>query len=361
MPSEKPTIVHVIDSLGRGGAETLLINILPDLQEHYDIILVTLTPENDFGNDALICKEYHCLGYKGTLSIFSCVRKLRSIIKKANPLLVRSQLFLSSLIARMATPITTPLVFSIHNPMSVDSYKKNKFALPLEKLTYKKRHHLVSVSDYALKDFDKYVGVKGPGYILYNYINPEYLKRATIKETINTDSLKFVAVGNLKEQKNYFYLAEAFKKLNNPDISLDIYGEGHLRSALQQEIDKHHLNITLKGKRKDIFNVLLNYDAFVMCSSYEGFGNAAVEAMAIGLPLLLSDLPVLREITHDNALFFNPNDPSSFVSVATRIMQGDADIKKMSERGIEIAKENYQKEDYIGKLINIYKSVSASA
>lgn len=355
--SSKLTIVHVINSLERGGAETLLVSLLPELNEHYNIILVTLMPDNDFDDEAVICQQRYCLNYKSIRSVVPCVFQLRRIINRHNASLVRSQLYLSSIIARIATPANIPMVFSIHNPMSLDSYKKNGFALPLERLTYKKRHHIISVSNDALKDFDKYVGIKGRCYTLYNFINQIFVDNAQVREQVNYKSLRLVAVGNLKEQKNYFYLTEAFKKLNSENITLDIYGEGHLRHALQKEINKHALNLTLKGKCKAIDKILPEYDLYVLCSSYEGFGIAPIEAMAIGLPLLLSDLPVLREVTHNNALFFDPQDPDSFIELIEKIISGEYDLKNLSETGIQIAKENYQQKNYFKKLDKIYTSV----
>lgn len=352
----KPRIVHVIDSLTRGGAETLLVNLLPELAPHYDVVLVTLTPDSDFDPALVICKERHCLGYTGPASIPSCAWKLRRIIARHRPALVRSQLYVSSVVARLATPSRTPLVFSIHNPMSQDSYKANRLALPLEKLTYNARHALISVSRDALDDFDRWVGIRGSSYILYNFINPRYFDVGRVRTAV-APQVRLVAVGMLKEQKNYRYLLEAFRVLRNDSVSLDIYGEGPLRESLQQEIDRQGINVALKGKRPDIHTVLQDYDLYVMSSRYEGFGIAPVEAMATGLPLLLSDLPVLREVSHGNALFFDPTDPRSFLRRLEEVRSGAVDLATLSERGMTLARSNYSREGYVRRLLSIYQDV----
>ena len=56
MKSGKPVIVHVIDDLGRGGAETLLVDLLKDLGDHYDIVLVTLTNYSEFDESEIRCQ-----------------------------------------------------------------------------------------------------------------------------------------------------------------------------------------------------------------------------------------------------------------------------------------------------------------
>ena len=182
--AHKPVIVHVIDSLTRGGAETLLVNLLPALAERYEIVLVTLKPETDFPRDAIAVKQLYCLDYGGTKSLPAAAWKLRRIIRSHRPALVRSQLYVASIVARLATPRGVPLVFSIHNPMSEDAYRLNRLALPLEKLTYRKRHALIGVSRSALEDFDHWVGIKGKSYLLYNFINDAYFAAPRVRTSV---------------------------------------------------------------------------------------------------------------------------------------------------------------------------------
>lgn len=353
----KPVVVHVIDSLARGGAETLLINLLPELNKMYEIILVTLTSESDFDEENIICKKRYSLGYKGSKSIISCAWALRKIIKAHAPALVRAQLYTSSLIARMATPRKIPFVFSIHTFQGIENYTKNKFSLPLEKITYHKRHHLIGVSNQAIADFNKHVGIKGPTYTLYNFINPIYFEYSRLANKIDLKNLRLIAVGNLKAVKNYGYLIEAFQQLKQYAVSLDIYGEGPLRSALQQAIDQAGVAVTLKGSCKEIYKIMPAYDLYVMSSLYEGFGIAPVEAMATGLPLLLADLPVLKEVTHGNALFFDQLHSQNFVRLIKEIMEGKCNLKALSEKGMELARKHYRKEEYVGRLQHIYQQV----
>jgi glycosyltransferase involved in cell wall biosynthesis len=353
----KPVIVHVIDSLTRGGAETLLVNLLPALADRYDIVLVTLRPDSDFPREQLAVKALHCLDYAGPASLLPCAWKLRRIIRRYRPALVRAQLFTASLVARLATPRGTPLVFSIHNPMSEDSYTKNRLALPLEKLTYRKRHALIAVSRSALEDFGRWVGVRGKSFILPNFISDAYFDAAKVRGT-PTGPLRLVAVGMLKAQKNYAYLIEAFRRMRGEEVSLDIFGDGPLRAELQGAIDADGLPIRLLGKRADIHNLLGGYDLYVMPSRYEGFGIAPVEAMAAGLPLLLSDLPVLREISYGNALFFDIKDPDSLPALLRTLHQGRIDVSALSERGIALAREHYRREIYVQRLADIYRDVA---
>jgi glycosyltransferase involved in cell wall biosynthesis len=359
---ERPRIVHVIDSLGRGGAETLLVGLLPLLAEHYEIILVTLTADSDFPPEAVVAAERHCLGYTGFKSLPRCVLALRRIIRRVRPDLVRSQLFLSSIVARLATPASIPMVFSIHSAMSADAYGKNRHALPLERFTYKPRHSVIAVSNEALADFDRHVGIKGKAFVLHNAVDEAFFSGPrTAGDGAGGGPIRLVAVGNLKEAKNYPFLVEAVRRVPTGIVTLDIYGEGHLRGLLEAEIARHGLPVRLMGKTGDIPALLGGYDAFVMPSLYEGFGIAAAEAMAAGLPMLLSDLPVLREISHGNALFFDPNDPESLAACLRALPDRTVELRAMAERGIAICREYYRRDAYLAKLMALYAGLLAPA
>jgi glycosyltransferase involved in cell wall biosynthesis len=356
--SGRPRIVHVIDSLGRGGAETLLVGLLPLLAERYEITLVTLTQDSDFPPEAVVASARHCLGYAGFKSLPRCILGLRRIIREVRADMVRSQLFLSSVVARAATPASVPLLFSIHNPMSQDAYAKNRFALPLERLTYRRRHALMAVSADALADFDRHVGIKGKSYVLHNAVDEAFFAISRVRRSFGSP-VRLLAIGNLKEQKNYPLLLDAVRRLPAGTATVDIYGDGHLGPTLAAEIEHHHLPVRLMGKRGDIPKVMDGYDAYVMPSAYEGFGIAAAEAMAAGLPMLLSELPVLREITHGNALFFDPDDPAALAAQIEAVARGEVDLAALSEAGIAICRENYRRDAYVEKLAAIYADVMA--
>ena len=172
--------------------------------------------------------------------------------------------------------------------------------------------------------------------------------------------IKFIAVGNIKAVKNYQVIIDAFQLLPNYPISLDIYGLGDLEESQTRQIKENNLAINLRGSHDKIFKVLPCYDVFMMSSFTEGFGISAAEAMAIGLPLVLSDIKTLREVTHGNALFFDPHNAQSLANVIKSIVEGKEDLKKLSERGKSIAQENYSEEKYVTGLLNFYAKISGN-
>lgn len=355
----KPTLLLIIDNLKRGGAETLLIGILKSLSLQYEVILVTLTDASDFTDAEIICQKRYVLKFKGKFSLVTCIHQLKKIIKNTNPILIHSHLFYSSLIARMACPSHIPLVYSIHSELSKNVFLHNPIYKLFEKFTIRKNHFLIAVSQTILNDYLKEITFSNKVFILNNYISDEYINQIkSIRQYSNNSQLRLVAVGNLKSAKNYEYLIHSMNLLKDYPVSLDIYGntEYQFFSELSRIVNENQLNVNFKGKTDCTPQLFSSYDVFVMTSSNEGFGIAAVEAMSSGLPLLLSDIPVLREITFGNALFFDLSNPMALKDKIVEIQTGNHNLDTLSENGIEISKK-YSKETFLKTLSSIYVDV----
>lgn len=355
----KKTILYIIDSLGRGGAEVMLVSTLKEIHEAYNIIIVTLHQENVFSTEELICDKIFSLHMRSKKDLFSSVKKLKKIIRQNDVSIVHSTLYWSVIVARLACGKRTPQVFSLSTIMTEGIYRYkwySGYTKFLDWLTYKKNQALISPTKDVLADFDNSIGIKGKNKVLYNFVKEEFF-RNEIDYRMPTQKLKLVAVGNLKNVKNYQLLVDSFKFLKNFNVSIDIYGEGADRKILQQQIAEFNLPVRLMGINEKIYEVLPAYDAFVMCSFLEGFGISAAEAMAIGLPLLLSDIETLREIFQGNAVFFDPYNPQSFVDVILKIINGESDLRQLSENGKKISKTNFTKEKYLKGLFKLYDDV----
>ncbi len=356
----KPTLLIIIDNLKRGGAESLLVGILPSLNKIYSVIIATLSDECDFEDHKIICSKKYSLGFKSKLSLVSCIIKLKRIIKQTNPSLIHSHLFYSSLVAKISCPENIPLIYSLHSEMSKNVFSENKAFLFLEKYTRRPNHYPLAVSETVLRDYEKSVGTIRKKFVLLNYVSDEFfVAQSLLAKNAGKDKLKLIAVGNIKQPKNYSFLLKAFEELKDYPVSLDIYGGGGDKQfkVLQAQIDKYKLPVYLKGSVNNIFEILPLYDLYVSSSTHEGFGIAAAEAMAAGLPLLLSDIRVFHEISFGNALFFNPEDPASFAQLVIQVLNHNYDLSHFSQRGIEISKK-YSSKKYLEELLKIYHSAS---
>ncbi len=352
------TIVHVVEGLLRGGSETMLADLLPALSRHYNVVLVSLRPENIFGDEIVQnCHAYYPLEYKGYQSFFSSVKNIKKIIREHKPVLVRSQQTLSTIVARMACPKDIPFVFSIHSTLSlqIKSNLKGRVVKLLERNTVRKSDTLIGVSEVIIDDYKKKFPFQGKSVVLNNYVRDEFFAGQDA-EKYSGGTLRLVAIGNLRRPKNYSYLIEAFKIFRYSDVQLDIYGDGPLLEQIREQIKSADVNIHLKGSTSRSFDVLKNYHAFVMVSSYEGFGIAVAEAMASGLPVILSDIAVFREITGDNAFFVDISSIDSFVTLINMVLKGNKSLDIHTAINKKFASEMYSKNVYIANLLKIYQN-----
>lgn len=140
---------------------------------------------------------------------------------------------------------------------------------------------------------------------------------------IPDNAFHIVTAAELNDNKNQKVVIEAIHKLDHSDIFYTICGEGENREVLQRMIDRFGLGdrVRLAGYRTDMERVLCSADCFAFPSIREGLGIAAVEALACGVPLIVSDNRGTREYASDdiNALVADHFDVDGFADAILRL------------------------------------------
>ena len=356
----KKTLLYVIDTLGAvGGAEVMMVAPLRDLQHEYRIIVVSLRPGNVFEKEYFTGDAHYCLHMYGLKDLAAAVRRLKSIICSEEVDLVHSFLFWSGVVARLACGKKTPYLFSLATLMGSHVYRHkwySRYTRWIDSLTYRKDHVVISPTREVLDDFDVNLGIRGPSRVIYNFVLDPFFE-SKVAYCRKSPKLKLVAVGNIKPVKNYEVMIEALSRVRHLPISLDIYGSGSLTPKQEKKIRDEGLAIRQMGSSHKIHEILPQYDAFVMGSLQEGFGISAAEAMTVGLPLIVSDIAVFREVTAGNALFFDPRNPDDLASILTAFQQGGIDPVPLSEKGKAISRQRYTRQKYIQELTDLYKGI----
>lgn len=170
--------------------------------------------------------------------------------------------------------------------------------------------------------------------------NPAY-GEALLAEAKIPDRRYLLAVSTLHPHKNWERLLEAYGKLVGqgleehlviaglPGKSWDVIADRIQRGGLRERV---HL---VGWTPRPVLLALFKYaEALVFPSMFEGFGIPVIEAMAAGLPVACSDIPVLREVAGDGAVFFDPLSVDRIAEAVTRVL-GDAALRnQLVERGL---------------------------
>lgn len=357
-------VLHVINSLTIGGAEMLLANSLAPggLNEHVENYLVYFIKGSDH-LVSLVDKNVKqiCIDYRGGTDIIRLLRQLRKIIAENKIDIIHTHLTPSDFYVNMVRPKNIPQVHTLHIAYTTDQETRSTLKFLEHKLFFNKAYcNLIFLSEFNKKDFLDHMNFKGRSFVVPNFVDDSFFLHQPKCYTGTVEKgLKLVAVGNFREQKNYFYLLEIFKLLTGHNIQLDIYGGGDLE-PFKKVIIENKLNINLKGQVTNVNDLIAGYDLFIMSSTNEGFPLSVFEAMVAGVPVMLTDIPPLTEIVKDNALYFKLNDAELAAEQLIAVHQNKIDINEMAVKAKSYAEKIVRRDIYVKKLLDIYNHLSPS-
>ena len=209
----------------------------------------------------------------------------------------------------------------IHHPCCLERREGKMSNLNLyfnEKRAFSQCKSIITVSNYMRKVINSIsyrivkIGVAYPGIDNRYYSNKRDLHAKNI-----------LAIGNVIERKGYHVLIEALADIKS-DWHLNIIGkfssDDPYYQSLVEKIHKFKLsnNIRFLGNISEVnkMKIMLNSKIFVLPTFYEGFGISLVEATALGLNIITSDLPVLREVLKGGGTQFIPINNTKKLSAA---------------------------------------------
>lgn len=302
-------------SLSSGGAERVISLLLKHLVHDFDVTLILLS-NNIFFEPPKNLKIIS-LGKPNVLQTTSSYQKLKStahfvykyhtIAKKEKFDIVMSFLALPNIINGFVTTRlkSKPKTIISERCFPSNMYDENNFAMKIAKtfypIFYNRTDVLFSNSLHINKDLKDNFGIKIPMELIYNpiEIDDDKLHLDTYKIT---EDFKIINVGSHTPAKNQILLLKALKLLETHYI-LTIPGAGALTNSLIEFSKNNNLEnqLILPGCVKNVKEYLSSSDCFVLASNTEGFPNALLEAMAVGLPVISTNcLSGPLEILNDN-------------------------------------------------------------
>jgi glycosyltransferase involved in cell wall biosynthesis len=161
------------------------------------------------------------------------------------------------------------------------------------------------------------------GMVIPNGLDLDAIRRAPADFSNGRDVLKgrtvVMSIARLSREKQLDHLVRAAARIRRevPDLLLVLLGTGPEEAALRDLVARLDLqeHVLFAGYRTDIWSWLKHASAFASTSLFEGQPNAVLEAAAVGIPQILSDIPMHRDVVgSDGALFADPKDATQLAA-----------------------------------------------
>ena len=249
----------------------------------------------------------------------------------------------------------TPFISHIHNN-AFDSR-----GLSLKSIAYffaaAKAKSIIWVSQSSFDGYLFHSVFKKKSTILYNVIRQNELFDR-MKQDPNDYDYDVVYVGRLTYEKDPFRLLEIIKKasLKKNDIKVAIVGSGEMETDTRKLCTELGLdnNVTFVGYRNNPLKILKDSGVLIMSSRWEGTPMVALEAIALGVPIISTPTDGMKDLVVDGVNGYLANDNDIFAEEIIRIITDSELRKKMSDNQLKRSSEVNDVEEYKCKLIELY-------
>lgn len=214
-----------------------------------------------------------------------------------------------------------------------------------------------SAQSFPLKSRESIYYVPGVGIDLQTY---KYQRNLALREQLGLSQNDFVLIsmGDLISRKNYAIVIQAIAKLNNPNIHYLICGEGPELNSLQKLTNELNLQsqIHFLGYRIDIITLLQLSDIFILSSIQEGLSRSVMEAMACGLPCIVSNIRGNVDLIDDKkGGFLCDLDADSFAQNIAQLINNPVLYQQMSQYNLNKI-QDFDLNIVTDKLSEIYRA-----
>ncbi|MCC7356887.1 glycosyltransferase [Candidatus Uhrbacteria bacterium] len=305
---KKSLVMHVVPTLGAGGAERVVFDIAQTLPDKgYEIQVISIIRGGEMVKTFLDAHVHVRIlfrrGFAGILAMYALWRIMRIM----NPQIVHTHLFGADIWGGIAARLA-----GIRKLVSTE-HSINK--------DYTSKH--IFIKRWAVPLFRQFVAVSTETeQYLHAVQGVPFNKISVVKNGIDTSRIitrgnrpfatepKLIIVARLIPSKGHRILFQALSRIESIPWRLQVVGSGPEEAALHFEAERLGIlsRIEWLGYRTDVPELLSQADLFCFPSEWEGLGLALIEAAATGIPIIASDLPALREVSSEDNINFVPSD-----------------------------------------------------
>jgi len=379
-------LLYVMDSVMKpGGAEQSLALLAPEYRGLGVQLDVATLFERPGHQDALRAAGARLFPIGGSRGRFGDLQRVRRLIHDLRPDLVHTTLYQADIVGRIAAATTrTPVVSSLVNL----AYGPEHFADPsaptwrlraaqgldvaTARLTV--RMHAVSarVADvmaprllYPRSRVD--VVVRGRDAATLGTREPARRARARAMLGVDEPDQLVLAVAREEHQKGLDVLLESVAGLRAEAPAARVFiaarrgAQSDVLAAMVERLDLGRM-VTFLGTRDDVADLLCAADVFVLPSRREGLPGAVVEAMAMQVPIVASDLPEVREVVDDStAILVPPESPERLARAIASVLRDRNAAASRAEAARQRFLEHFTVQNTARQMVEFYERALAAA
>lgn len=226
-----------------------------------------------------------------------------------------------------------------------------------------------SVSEQLRADLTRHVGIPhSQMQVIQNGVDLARFgvrdQRSEVRDEFGMGANDFVicSVGRLAEVKNYAFLLRCVAAAGLSSCRVVLIGDGPEKSALASLAESLGIGgqVHLPGHRDDVSQLLCAFDVFVLPSLSEGMSNTLLEAMACGMPPIVSDVGGNREIVQDgvNGLVFASGDEATLIRHLRGLFMDASRRASLGQAALRRVAENFSIDAMIDRYERLYERVA---
>ncbi|WP_286219896.1 glycosyltransferase family 4 protein [Marinobacter apostichopi] len=365
------TILHLIDTTGPGGAETVFATLLKEFAQTNSKNIVVLRGEGWVADKVrLIGIEPHIIDSKGSFNL-TYIRALRKLVTDEQVDLIHAHLLGSNVYgALLALICRKPMIATFHGAVDVaarERFLKAKFliiglgASKIVCVSKRLESELAARSSLPSRKLK----------LIYNGVDPTPISIGTktdLRQELGLPSCStlVISIGNIRPAKGYEYLIDAAIGISETDPDIHFLVIGHQRETLFKQLKERTSkaasppHIHWLGFREDVAAILRQADIFLLPSVSEGFSIATVEAMMAGVPVIATKSGGPEEIIVDGETgFLIPTRDASAIVEAIRTLKASALRTRLTERANIVAVEKFGLANMLAEYRGLYRQLTS--
>lgn len=332
---QKVKILHTITGLHTGGAEMMLYRLLSQLNRaRFDSTVVSLTDWGPIGDriEALGVKV-HVAGLRSVIRVPDGLWRLSKLVKRLRPDIIQGWMYHGNLVAQILSLFlrgTKPVIWNIrHTPSHLRNEKWQTAILIRLGAMLSNRPVRIIYNARVSAAFHENLGYKVDKRVIIpngfdtQQFHPSERARREIRRELGLSTSTFLIglIARYHPMKDHATFLRAATQLlqTSPEVHLLLVGRGVDRNNSGLSLLIRQLGLTqhvdLLGERADMPTVMAALDIATSCSAYgEGFSNVIGEAMACGVPCVVTDVGDSAFLVGDTGRVVSTRDPESLVS-----------------------------------------------